>query len=235
MRGVKGDNSQLLAMAARPGGVSTAEYREAAHIDAKAALNRVSNSVRAGVLFKGLHKGAYRYFTDHQAADYFVRTGHLFANKDDGAVSLEYAFGMRKPAATVKTQAISSVWQGDTATRAAALEMAAREAESISLPVHQATPDSEIYAKRASASLGWQVGQAEGLDSATLDAVMDQTTAPNVLEANDLVCAINSRGELVIDLGEDTLIKFPPVQALALHTFLGNTSVLQNLQQRGLL
>lgn len=59
---------------------------------------------------------------------------------------------------------------------------------------------------------------------------------PKVFEADDdLVCAINSKGELVIDLGgaNNIVVQFPPKQALALQSFLDNTSLLYELSAKG--
>lgn len=53
---------------------------------------------------------------------------------------------------------------------------------------------------------------------------------PELIEAADLVLAINSRGEFVIDLGQGDLVRFPPAQALQLKRFLVNTTVLENLE-----
>lgn len=55
------------------------------------------------------------------------------------------------------------------------------------------------------------------------------------LVADDLVCAINSRGEFVLDLGGDQIVRFPPAQALVLKRFLDNTSVLEELAAGGAL
>lgn len=59
---------------------------------------------------------------------------------------------------------------------------------------------------------------------------------PKIFEAEeDLVCAINSKGELVIDLGgtSNIVIQFAPKQAQGLQRFLDNTSVLAELSARG--
>jgi hypothetical protein len=228
------DYSDLLEMAARTGGVSAKEYGLLADLSSRDASTRLQNCKRVGLVSMCRHAGECRYFADPQAADSFGRTGH--AEKAEDVGTLESVFGIRKPEpAAAKTQAISSVWRWDPLMAKAAQDMAEVAAKA------DATDDSQLANRdpQPAASLGWEVrqvgGQADRLDNATLDAVIDQATAPNVLEANDLICAINSRGELVIDLGEDTLIKFPPVQALSLHTFLVNTTILQNLQQRGLL
>jgi hypothetical protein len=50
---------------------------------------------------------------------------------------------------------------------------------------------------------------------------------------DDLVCAMNSHGELALDLGDGRNIKFPPAQAYYLKHFLVNTTVLEHLMSRG--
>jgi hypothetical protein len=82
-------------------------------------------------------------------------------------------------------------------------------------------------------NLGWKIGQP-AVEPSVRDAIASgQETMPGCLEADDLVCAINSRGELVLDLGGDEIVKFPPVQALYLKRFLDNTSVLEELAAQG--
>lgn len=93
----------------------------------------------------------------------------------------------------------------------------------------------EEKAQEAAAFLGWQLYQAGHLDDATLDAATSTETIPNVMEASDMVMAMNSRGEFVIDLGGGDLVKFPPSQALSLKRFLDNTSVLEELAGQGAL
>lgn len=90
-------------------------------------------------------------------------------------------------------------------------------------------------ARDAALFLGWQLHQAGLLDGATLDAATSTETIPNVMEASDMVMAINSRGEFVIDLGGGDLVKFPPSQAMSLKRFLDNTSVLEELAGQGAL
>lgn len=92
-------------------------------------------------------------------------------------------------------------------------------------------PDSKLA--DAAKFLGWQISNATSLDGATLEASQSAGTLPNILEADDMVMAINSRGEFVIDLGGGDLVKFPPAQALCLKRFLVNTSVLEELDARG--
>lgn len=92
-------------------------------------------------------------------------------------------------------------------------------------------PDSNLA--DAAKALGWQIGKATGLDGATLEASQSTDTVPNILEADDMVMALNSRGEFVIDLGGGDLVKFPPAQALCLKRFLDNTSVLEDLASQG--
>jgi hypothetical protein len=55
-----------------------------------------------------------------------------------------------------------------------------------------------------------------------------------LLEIDDLVCAINSRGELALDLGDGgpvKCIRFSPERAYLLKKFLDNTSVLEQLKE----
>lgn len=60
-----------------------------------------------------------------------------------------------------------------------------------------------------------------------------ETTPVELIEVDDLVCAMNSRGELALDLGDGRNIKFPPPQAYYLKRFLANTTVLEQLMDRG--
>lgn len=103
-------------------------------------------------------------------------------------------------------------------------------------PAREPTPALPATPAHAMRSLGWAEDvPPKGLDAATLDAVLDQSTVLNILEADDLVCAINSRGELAIDLGAGHLVKFPPAQALILKRFLGGTTVLEDLYAKHLI
>lgn len=80
----------------------------------------------------------------------------------------------------------------------------------------------------------WTGGKAPSAPVAP-DARID-IKVPNVplkLDARDLVCALNSRGELALDLGDEVLIKFKPRQALVLTRFLAGTTVLEQMAQRG--
>jgi hypothetical protein len=56
---------------------------------------------------------------------------------------------------------------------------------------------------------------------------------PLQIDVSDLVCALNSRGELALDVGDEVLIKFKPKQALVLTRFLAGTTVLEQMAQRG--
>lgn len=105
------------------------------------------------------------------------------------------------------------------------------------MPIEQtAAKSSAVFG-----DLGWIINPVETiggerathLDEATLDAAMSLETVPNILEADDMVMALNSRGEFVIDLGGGDLVKFPPAQALCLKRFLDNTSVLEDLAAQG--
>lgn len=82
-----------------------------------------------------------------------------------------------------------------------------------------------VYAK----AMGWQV--AEG-DESLVPGADDEPS--KTLVQSDLVCAINSRGEFVLDLGT-SVIQFAPSQALVLKRFLDNTSVLEELAAGGAL
>ncbi len=50
---------------------------------------------------------------------------------------------------------------------------------------------------------------------------------------SDLVCALNSRGELALDVGDEVLVKFKPKHALVLTRFLAGNTVLEQMVQRG--
>lgn len=144
-----------------------------------------------------------------------------------------------KPAAPVKKPAPvppavnpASPWHKDgNASRTAAsqphdaLVAGGELGRKIGLPNKQTTESGAL--------LGWQLHKGSVLDDATLDAATSAETIPNVLEASDMVMAINSRGEFVIDLGGGDLVKFPPSQALSLKRFLDNTSVLEELAGQG--
>lgn len=85
------------------------------------------------------------------------------------------------------------------------------------------------------AMLGWQVqkaAEAEAPESEDSGLVPD----PMHIEVEgDIVCAINSLGELVIDMDDQVLVKLYPDQAIALKRFLGNTSILEELAAGGVL
>ncbi len=82
--------------------------------------------------------------------------------------------------------------------------------------------------------LGFAIDNQPG--SPLLRELLHTQVVPSVTEASDMVCAMNSRGELAIDLdGTGDVITFPPAQALALKQFLDNTSILEELSGRGLL
>lgn len=55
------------------------------------------------------------------------------------------------------------------------------------------------------------------------------SAAPKVFAATDLVCAINSLGELVLDLGGESnvVVQLPPQQTQVLRTFMDNTAQLR--------
>jgi hypothetical protein len=72
-------------------------------------------------------------------------------------------------------------------------------------------------------------------DRGTKGEVLDTSVKPVSLqiEVTDLVCALNSRGELALDLGDDVLVKFKPKHALVLTRFLAGTTVLEQMHARG--
>lgn len=93
---------------------------------------------------------------------------------------------------------------------------------------HAAAP-AQVPAARASAAavaaqLGWLItapqSEAHEVHAEVTARALDGSTAPNALEAIDPVCAVNSRGELAIDLGGGDVVKFPPAQTRALRRFL---------------
>lgn len=55
-----------------------------------------------------------------------------------------------------------------------------------------------------------------------------------VIDAEELTCALNSKGELALDVG-DMVIRLNPAKAYELRRFLANTTFLDELHQKGLL
>ncbi len=53
------------------------------------------------------------------------------------------------------------------------------------------------------------------------------------IDAEDVVCALNSRGELALDVGGNVLIKFKPRQALIVTRFLAGNTALEQMHARG--
>jgi DNA-binding transcriptional ArsR family regulator len=103
-------------------------------------------------------------------------------------------------------------------------------------PAPAAAPAERIPVFTSPENLGWKLSTPPAVEPAVREAIAASLeTAPSVLEANDLVCAINSRGELVLDLGDEDIVRFPPAQALYLKRFLDNTSVLEELAAQGLI
>jgi hypothetical protein len=101
-------------------------------------------------------------------------------------------------------------------------------------PAPTAAPAERIPVFTSPENLGWKLSTPPAVEPAVREAIAASLeTAPSVLEANDLVCAINSRGELVLDLGDEDIVRFPPAQALYLKRFLDNTSVLEELAAQG--
>jgi hypothetical protein len=89
-------------------------------------------------------------------------------------------------------------------------------------------------------SLGWGPAPSPKVQpKAAAAAAPDNETpcacerAAKEFEATDLVCALNSRGELALDLGEAVLVKFKPLQALILSRFLAGNTVLEQMHARG--
>lgn len=74
-----------------------------------------------------------------------------------------------------------------------------------------------------------QSTEVSTLQTAQPPIELKQTTVVSVESADGLVCAINSRGELALDLSNETVIKFTPQSALALKRFLDNTTILEAL------
>lgn len=92
----------------------------------------------------------------------------------------------------------------------------------------------------ADVMLGWQVEKAKD-QHATAEEPPEPddfglVTDPMHIEVEgDIVCAINSLGELVLDMDSQAVIKLYPDQARALKRFLGNTSILEELAAGGAL
>lgn len=88
--------------------------------------------------------------------------------------------------------------------------------------------------ERAALSLGWQVSgdlptNDELAHKAVLAEAIEPTPAQRLHEATDAVCAINSRGELAIDIGDGEIVTFPPKRALALRQFLVGCAFLETI------
>jgi hypothetical protein len=95
----------------------------------------------------------------------------------------------------------------------------------------------------AARALGWQQIADEPAQHFTVSQ-QDQETGPQgeldrnaaqasgtpiVLTAQDPVCAMNSKGEFAIDLGNGRHVSFKAADALVVKRFLDNTSVLEDL------
>jgi hypothetical protein len=88
--------------------------------------------------------------------------------------------------------------------------------------------------ERAALSLGWQVSgdlptNDELAHKAVLAEAIEPMAAQRLHEATDAVCAINSRGELAIDIGDGEIVTFPPKRALALRQFLVGCAFLETI------
>ena len=73
-------------------------------------------------------------------------------------------------------------------------------------------------------TLGWKTGPDEDLQL---------PSGPLALDATDLVCALNSRGELVLDLGDEVIVRFRPEFSLVLQRFMAGNTFLEQMAQRG--
>ena len=108
-------------------------------------------------------------------------------------------------------------------------------------PAAKPTPAPEpVDALQAGAELGRRTRPLGFVINAPasplLHELLHTNVVPSATEANDMLCAINSRGELAIDLdGTGDVITFPPAQALSLKRFLDNTSILEELAGQGLI
>jgi hypothetical protein len=91
--------------------------------------------------------------------------------------------------------------------------------------------------------LGWAPAPApEPTHAPASDSPLPDSTASHeavsqpagfAFNVDDLVCAMNSLGELALDLGEERVITFPPAKAYLLKQFLVNTTVLEQIQSQG--
>lgn len=91
----------------------------------------------------------------------------------------------------------------------------------------QASLDRALTARPE--SLGWGVPRAEA--PAEPLAIADQAAVHIAVE--DLVCALNSRGELALDIGDKRVITFEPARALELTRFLSSSTFLEGMAARG--
>jgi transposase len=98
-------------------------------------------------------------------------------------------------------------------------------------PAQQPAPEGE-----AEPDLQPRIEHAALAPNAPEDAYAEpagEAATVELIEVDDLVCAMNSHGELALDLGDGRNIKFPPAQAYYLKHFLVNTTVLEHLMSRG--
>lgn len=84
-------------------------------------------------------------------------------------------------------------------------------------------------------SLGWEAAPTRKVQpAAATSAAPDDDITRVELEATDLVCALNSRGELALELADGgPLVKFKPKAALILTRFLAGNTVLEQMHARG--
>lgn len=81
----------------------------------------------------------------------------------------------------------------------------------------------------AARALGWQ---QVGEEPAQHLAVPKQEHERETIGPDELVCAMNSKGELALDFLDGQQVQISPAQALTLKRFLDNTSVLEELAAR---
>lgn len=117
----------------------------------------------------------------------------------------------------------------------------------VAAPTHDTPPAQPVASRlvRAVNALATQTGEDAGriLDWLCDDGLAQMALAftgasqevpgTGVLRVDDLVCAMNSRGELALDLDQARQVVFPPAQALYLMRFLVNTTILEALDATG--
>jgi hypothetical protein len=89
----------------------------------------------------------------------------------------------------------------------------------------------DFKTKDAEVMLGWQALTLENTDKPGVP----EFDPMHIEVEGDIVCAINSLGELVLDMDHQAVIKLYPDQARSLKRFLDNTSILEELAAGGAL